>query len=453
MKRPNILWLMTDEQRCDSLGCYGSPWARTPHVDRLANEGCVFDSAITPAPVCLPARTSLLSSQYPAQTGVWYNDPECSSTAPYLLTSFREAGYQTASFGKQHYAEPTEGGAAFATEAGPCLSDHVGYFNYAAGYDESPYGVLKYPGDIYPWIFGGRFPSSAEECAESRVISQAMQWLDTRDPTSPFFLRVSFNGPHTPVTPPAPFGELIPAASITLPAAAESMPPVSPDWLTKELAGCASSDPMTASDIQRMRQCYYGEVVWLDSLFGRLLDWMRERGLLENCIVAYVSDHGTHLGDYGLVQKQTFFEPVVNVPFILSAPGRIKAGARYQTPVGIHSLLPTLMDLAGIEGGAMQCEPSLAGPLRRGHEPTARPIFSELTLQSFAPYIQHRGRLVMVRNGDWKLSACVDPEVHDVVLYDLASDPHERCNRAADTACRDRRETLLNLIAEHLAGA
>lgn len=448
--RPNILWLMTDEQRCDSLGCYGRPWTRTPHLDRLAREGVVFENALTPAPVCLPARTALLTGRYPAQTGVWHNDDAAQTPVASLLPAFRAAGYDTASFGKQHYARGPDS-PAFAVEAGSCLSDHVGYFNYARPADEATHDVVKYRG-IYPWIFAGRFPAPAAETAEARVVTAALHWLEQRDPAAPFFLRLSFNGPHTPVVPPAPFDTLIPPAAVALPADTESLPPGSPAWLTRELARCASSDPLSARDRDRLRQCYYGEVAYLDTQFGRLLDALRARGALDHCLVAFVSDHGTHLGDYGLVQKQTFFEPVVNVPFFFCAPGRIRSGARLRTPVGIHSLLPTLLDLAGISAPASTepLAPSLAPSLRTATEPPAAPIFSELDLQSFAPHLSHRGRLVMVRDGDWKLSACVDPAIHDVTLHNLHRDPHERQNLAADPSCRARRDTLLRLIADRL---
>lgn len=446
---PNILWLMTDEQRCDSLGCYGSPWARTPHLDRLAREGVVFENALTLAPVCMPARTAVLTGRYPAQAGVWHNADAMQTPVESLLPAFRDAGYDTASFGKQHYARGPDS-PAFATEAGPCLSDHVGYFDYARPHDEATHDVVKYRG-VYPWIFGGRFPAPAAETAEARVVDEALHWLAHRDAAAPFFLRLSFNGPHTPVVPPAPFDTLIPPAAITLPAEADSLPENSPRWLTHELARCASSEPLSVRDRDRLRQCYYGEVAYLDTQFGRLLDDLRARGLLDNCLVAFVSDHGTHLGDYGLVQKQTFFEPVVNVPFFFWAPGRIRSGARLRTPVGIHSLLPTLLDLAGVSATA--AAPSLAPSLRAATEPPAAPIFSELDLQSFAPHLSHHGRLVMVRHGDWKLSACVDPAVHDVTLHHLRQDPHERHNLADAPSHRHRRETLLRLIADHLAGA
>src|SRR5262245_46466687 len=103
--RPNVLWLMSDEQRTDSLGCYGSPGASRPNPDRPAGEGVRFVHAITPAPVCVPARSAILTGRYPSALGVWHNAFPAEHSLPELLTErFHQAGYRSASFGKQHYA-------------------------------------------------------------------------------------------------------------------------------------------------------------------------------------------------------------------------------------------------------------------------------------------------------------------------------------------------------------
>ena len=410
----------------------------------------MFEGAVTPAPVCLPARTSVLAGKYPCQTGVWHNNLDLRTPIPNLMVRFRDAGHRTASFGKQHYAGA---GSAFITESGPCLSSHVRYFQYAEQYDEARYDIVKYPGSIYNWIFGGRFPAPTRETAEANVIRKSMHWLDTHQQDTPFFLRVSFNAPHTPVCPPEPFDRIVDPDAITIPNETETLPDASPRWLSRELRKCADATVLSPEQIRRMRQYYYGEVAFLDGLFGQLLDWMRERGLLDNTIVVYLSDHGTHLADFGLVQKQTFFDPVVNVPFIFWCPSQIAAGTRFRIPVETQSLLPTLLELAGLDPPSNGCAPSLASCLLSGQEPERRPAFSEFSLNSFAPHIEHDGRLVMVRDGDWKLSACIDPEIHDVSFHNLKLDPHERTNRANDAACETSRNDLLGLIRQHVEEA
>ena len=441
---PNVLWLMTDEQRTDSLGCYASPWAssspwaRTPNLDRLAREGARFRHAITPAPVCVPARTSIMTARPPHETGVWYNVPPV-GILDLLTTRFADAGYRTASFGKRHYAS-TNGG--FQTEKVFEVNDIVNYYAYADQYDESAHDVVKYPPKPYPWIFGGRYPATPETTVEARATQLALDWLDTVQSDEPFLLRVSFNGPHTPVVPPAPFDTLIDEDAIALPPETESTPRRLPRWLRDGLFPKADASRLTRAQIRKIRRYYYGEVAFLDQLFGRIIDLLERRGVLDDTIVILTSDHGTHLGDYGMVQKQTFFPPSVEVPFLIRYPRTIPSGCVFENPVETLSLLPTALDLAGLEVPDHATHLSLAPALRSGMEPVRRPVFSEFTLGSFE--VNPDDRIVMVRarderrdggNGDeWQLSVCLNGAFHqgdalDGELHNLTADPYQLDNR------------------------
>ncbi len=312
---PNILWLMTDEQRTDSLGAYGSHWAQSPNLDRLMADGVVFQNAYTPAPVCQPARESILTGDYPSQTRVWKNLGFHALERHYLTRAFMEAGYRSATFGKQHYSGTER---AFAFEENGVRSTLVDCYGYAPEYNEEDYGVIKYPGEYAPWVLGGTFPAPAEEKQEFILIDHAIAWLEAQPDDTPFLLRISFSAPHTPVVPPRPFDTRIPEESIKLPVPG-SLPVDSPTWL-KEWAEGSGSHCLSAEEISKARQFYYGEVAFVDQQFGRLLDWMESKGMLENTIIVYVSDHGTHIGDYGLVQKQTMFETVARVPYFFWFP-------------------------------------------------------------------------------------------------------------------------------------
>jgi arylsulfatase A-like enzyme len=440
--RPNILWLMTDEQRTDSLGCYRSPWAVSPAIDRLAAGGCVFTSAATPAPVCMPARLSLLSGRYPSETGVWFNWTRLCDE-PLLTERFPAYGYRTASFGKHHHGSRHP---AFETIGYFGLSEPVSYFAYADRFDESQYDVVKYPGRPYPWIFAGTYPEDESTTVERRCVTSAQEWLSEHPADTPFLLRLSFNGPHTPVVPPAPYDRLIPIDSIGIPHATEPLPDEAPRWI-HDLAAMASSACLSQPMVDRMREAYYGEVAYLDSLIGELLDWMGARGMLDDTYVVFVSDHGTHLGDFGLVQKQTFYEPSVTVPYFLCGPGI--PTQTVATPVETRSMLPTLMELVGIDVPAGVADASLARVVRGDGPAPDRPVFSELTLGTFE--IRHDDRLVMVRSGDWKLSLCLDPAPHDRVLTNLADDPYERKNLAETEP--DVAAHLEHLVHDHIAAA
>jgi choline-sulfatase len=163
-------------------------------------------------------------------------------------------------------------------------------------------------------------------------------------------------------------------------------------------------------------------------------------------VIVFCSDHGTHLGDFGLIQKQTFFDPVVNVPYIFWGPGTVQPRAAVKTPVEVRTLLPTLLDLGGLE---YVRDASLGSVLRGEAEIIPRPVFSELTLGTFE--IRERDRLVMVRDDTWKLTLCLDPEPCDLVLVDLDTDPAERVNRADDPAVSDVRDRLLALALDHVS--
>lgn len=466
--RANVLWVMTDEQRTDSLGCYGSAWARTPTLDRLAAEGVRFETALTPAPICAPARSAILTGRYPSETGIWSNDQaegvagvqadaSMRPAAP-LTGAFAEAGYRTASFGKHHHL--TEPPRAFQTqrddvhqhlaarerrEADLWLSKEVDYLGYAERWDQADFDVVQYPPEPFPWILAGRFPADWSDTAEAQVVAAAKAWLEgaARSP-DPFFLRLSFNGPHTPVAPPAPWDTCVDPGDIAIPGPT-GLPAGSPPWL-RDYAGIAAASRLSGGELDRARQAYYGEVAFLDRLVGGFLDWMGERGLLKNLVIAFCSDHGNHLGDYGLLQKQTFFDPVVNVPYLFWAPGLIDAARVVETPVGIIGLVPTLLDLVGLGAPRGLDGLSLAATLTGGAEPPARPVFSE-----FMPLVEVRpaDRFVLVRDGSWKLSARLGPELDEMLLVDLADDPEERVNRAEDPAARPVRDRLARLIIEH----
>ncbi|NLS79508.1 MAG: sulfatase-like hydrolase/transferase [Chloroflexi bacterium] len=443
--RPNILWLMTDEQRADSLGFLGAPWARTPHLDRLARSGTCFAQAYTPSPVCIPARGCLLTGRAGSSIGVLNNHHILAPDDPQFLTwRLAAAGYQVATFGKQHYACQRR---AFDLEGGQVLGDLVGYYEYKTPVDPQEAGVVRYDGGRSPWLFAGRYPGGADETPEMANVRAAQDWLRGRDPARPFLLRVSFNAPHTPVVTPAPYDTLIDPGDIDLPLDGPQMAYASATH-REYLCDYAGSHRLTPEQIRRARQCYYGQVAFVDHAFGRLLEALGAMGSLENTVIAYVSDHGCHLGDHGFFQKQSFWEASARVPFFLAGPGIESSVVR--TPVSAGSLLPTLLELAGAEPPAGVQYPSLAAACR-GAAVAPAPVFSEV---DYGLWFYRSGeRYVMVRDGRWKLCLYRDPRDprrcagrEDAVLYDLERDPGERENLAAQPAHAETVGRLVGLI-------
>jgi arylsulfatase A-like enzyme len=440
MARPNILWLMTDEQRTDSIGACCSPWARTPNLDRLAEKGTLFTDAYTPSPVCVPARAALLTGRACSPLGLYNNhQPLPDPSAVFLTDRFRDAGYQTASFGKHHYnsARP-----AFETQVQCVLGDRVGYTEFPEDLDAREHGVVQYPGSKryrgFKWLLGGRYPGSVDDLPEARVVGESLDWLSRRDRSRPFFLRLSFNAPHTPVVPPAPWDTLIDPTDVHLPVDDLDSMAGAPGPVGEYLIERSGAHRLTREDIARARQCYYGLVACADALFGRVLEAMRIAGELDNTIIAFVSDHGAHLADHGFFQKCSFFDAAARVPFILKLPGQTR-GRVVRTPVSTGTLLPTLLDLAGLDVPRGTDYRSLAPCLSAGGEPDPEPVVSEID-HGLHGY-RTGERYAMVRIGRWKLWVYRDPGATGPVdpdglgLYDLESDPGERVNRAADPAC------------------
>ena len=445
--RPNILWLMTDEQRADSLGAGGALWASTPNLDRLANGGTRFDSAYSPSPICVPARAIMLTGRAGSSIGVTSNHHWLDAEDPgFLSWLLARNGYQIASVGKHHYLCPRR---AFDAECGVTIGEHVSCTEYLVDVDEEEAGVVRYEaGTVYNWLLGGRYPGSADETPEMFNVNEALSWLQRRDPQRPFFLRVSLNAPHTPVVPPAPFDTLIDPGAIDLPVDYPDTMKETPTVMRDYYHVHAGTGRMNERQIARSRQCYYGMVAFLDHCLGKLIDVLRDSGELDNTIVAFVSDHGAHLGDHGFYQKQSYYEASVRVPLFFCGPG-VATGKVVSIPVSAGSLMPTLLDLAGIEIPAQVEYPSLAETLRTGAEPTARPVFSELDFGIWG--YRDGDRYVMVRDGDWKLAVFRDPlrperfaDTDGLVLFNLAEDPGERHNRSDDPVCA---ETVARLIA------
>ncbi|MBT3377712.1 MAG: sulfatase-like hydrolase/transferase [Lentisphaerae bacterium] len=449
-RRPNILWLMTDEQRTDTMGAYGSPWGQTPNLDRLADEGVRFNAAYTPSPVCISARACLLTGLAASTTGVLSNHHILPDQAPPFLTrEFTRAGYQMASFGKHHYASQRK---AFDLEGGIHVGPKVGCCNYNVEIDPEEYGVVQYEtGAVWEWLFAGRYPGTVEDTPEYQNVQQCLEWLRRRDPNRPFFLRASFLAPHTPVVTPSPYDTMVDPATIGIPMDRPGAIPGVPDVVAEHLQKHAGSHVLTDEQIRRTRQCYYGYMRCTDHCFGVLTEAMRQMGELENTIIAFVSDHGTHLGDHGFYQKQSFYDASARVPFFFSGQG-IAPSATLQTPVNTGSLLPTLMELADLDVPEDTQFASAASAVSTGQEPMAVPVFSEIDYGVWKGY-RIGDRYVMIRDGKWKMGLFRDPTAparlpddDGLLLHDMEADPGERTNLANAPEFSSIRQDLLAKI-------
>lgn len=366
MDQPNILFIMTDEQRGDALGGLPGSVVDTPYLEELRRAGVDFPHAYSACPVCIPARRTLMSGKTPYHHGVLMNYyvPFDSVTFPEVL---KNAGYQTHLCGKLHlYPERKLYGFCSADWSdGPygseCENDYERFLKRNGLFHEAGLGHgLSYNGvAARPWHLDERFHFT-NWCTE-----RALDFLERRDPTVPFFLNVSYHQPHAPCSPPAYYFEKYMDRELPdLPLG---------DW-TGDLPNRQKGKPVNAwrvdiddPALREYRAGYYGCIEHIDHQIGRLL-----YALPENTIIIFTSDHGEMLGDHGWVRKRSPYEGSARIPLFFTFPGEyakkfgITAGTEAEDAVELMDLMPTILELAGVEIPAGIDGMSLLPALRGG---------------------------------------------------------------------------------------
>ena len=446
---PNILLLMTDQQRWDAMGCSGD-WVQTPNLDRIAGEGVLFTNCVTTSPVCIPTRLSLATGLYPHNTGVWNNmNHTMPAETPTWMQAVREAGYRTSLFGKTHL-HPHNGD----------LREREGLMN-AYGLDDvneiggprASANVLSHMTaeweakglwDGYRADYRERFstkpylvrPSTLglENYADVYVGQQAKQYLQNYDRQEPWCCSVSFGGPHEPWDTPEPY------ASMYDP---ETMPPAVPrppvgerprghlDRLMQRM-----NPKFESGEIGRLRANYAGNVTLIDDQIGEILDAIEARGELDNTIIVHTSDHGEMNGDYGLIYKGNFLNGAVRIPLLVRTPDSTNSGSICESPVEWIDIGPTLVESAGGKLVHRQFGKSLCPVLTN----------PEVTHRDFA--ISEIQGEIMLLNQEWKAALNVNGEVY--LLFDVENDPNETENLAGRPEVADVETALRLQILERL---
>lgn len=342
---PNILYIMTDQQRADSLGCYGNPWVKTPNLDALAARGALFNRYFIQSPVCVPSRTSLLTGLYPHQTGILENStakgiwPEGATTYP---EEFAKAGYYTYTCGKAHHPAHKEHWQT--SEKFVWFKDEVMLNKWGAGYDKKEHEVLERPPS--GMIFSGIYPTKVSgRTNTSHLADLAIKELQRlKDSPRPFLLRVSIMAPHTPVLPPRDLFLLHDPQTMEVrrPTAEELQ--ALPKY---ERTSDDYYDKFSDEEIKRLRASYHALVTHVDDQVGRLVQVLKENGQYENTIVVFTSDHGQLNGEHNQYNKRVFYDATTRVPLILAGPG-VAPGQRIERLTEGVDLAPTLFRLSGL---------------------------------------------------------------------------------------------------------
>lgn len=432
-ERPNILLITTDQQRFDTIAALGNRSIYTPHLDWLAQTGIAFTRCYSDCPICMPARVTLMTGLAACRHGLTGNENTKTplaehDTLPGLLT---RSGYQTKSCGKLHF-HPMR--ANYGIESAELPMDYFTEMRRLGKPHSRMHGVGE--NEVTPVL------SSLEErdTLIHWTVDRSLNFLETRDPTRPFFLWTSFAKPHPPFDPLLSYWELYRDIPMDEPALG--------DWTQGEGAGGffppTFMQPHTAFTLsprqqQAMKRAYYASITQIDYNLGLLLARMREMNLLENTWILFTSDHGDMLGDHGMIAKSVFFEGSAHVPMILKPPAAfgehspVMRPGRCDLPVTLADVFPTLLARCAVEHGPVDGR-DLLEILETGEERTL--------------YGTCQDRYYMILEGPWKYTwaALGGKEL----LFDLSKDPYEQHDLAADPACASIREKLARKLASSM---
>ncbi|MFT3965449.1 MAG: choline-sulfatase [Sphingobium sp.] len=421
-KKLNFLILMADQMAASALPFLGRSPVKAPNLSRLAEGGVLFRSAYCNSPLCAPSRFSMLSGQLPSRIGAHDNACEFPADTPTIAHHLRAGGYRTILSGKMHFVGPDQ---LHGFEERLTTDIYPADFGWTPDWSDFETRPTWYHSMDSVLTAGPTVRTNQIDFDEEVVFTARRKLFDLARRADgderPFFLVASLTHPHDPFAIHQRYWDLYADADIELPRV--SIPPERQDPHSLRLRHVCGNDldPVTEEQVRAARRAYYGAISFVDHQVGLMLDSLEEGGLAEDTVVILCGDHGEMLGERGLWYKMNFFEGGSRVPLIVSAPGRF-APSEVQESVSLVDLLPTLLDLAGLEPGdagpldGRSLVPHLSGGA--GHDEVIGEYLGE---GAIAP-------IVMIRRGPWKfIHSPADPDQ----LYKLDADPDELANLAA----------------------
>lgn len=468
-KRPNILFIMTDQQRWDCIGANGNNIIQTPHIDALAKKSANFTHFFVNSPVCVPSRASFFTGRYPHAHKNRVNYTLLSETERLLPSYLQEAGYTTALVGKTHLyynfpPTPTEaqrtGFDIVELHDGVSKTDkHSAYAKWYKENDPKPQTYYRataqsqlkkgeqLPKGMNPYraLIKAQYSDTAWTGLKTREYIEQFKNTD-----EPFFIFTSFWKPHSPFEVHEPYDSMYSDIDIPLPKAEtlESIQLLPPPLQELILRGRPPVYSMDRDNLQWIYRSYYGTVTHIDDEVGHILKTLEKTGQAENTIVIFTSDHGDQLLEHGMMGKNAFFESSIRVPFMLHYPGKTQSG-QYNELIESVDLLPTLFEWLNLPEPHHNQGQSLA-PLisntKREYQPRdavfAENIIPEVITTGYLDFDFTKGKGIkntrhpdakMVRTRRWKYNHYPDGYAE---LYDLQSDPNEEHNLAGNPKYR-----------------
>lgn len=436
MKKPNLLFITTDQQRFDTIQALGNNHIYTPHLNWLVDRGIAFTRCYSDSPICMPSRATMMTGRYGYSQGLVDNRHDIhplkeNPTLPGILTAH---GYQTRAQGKMHFS-PMRANSGFEHMELP-----MEYYRERRLYPQG--GLPKEHGvgenEVEPVI------STVDELHSLThwTVRRSIEFLETRDDTRPFFLWTSFTKPHPPFDPCANYWSLYQNAEIPAPIHGDWSEDIEkmPQGLLESSYTLSNMYRLSPQQVKNVRRAYYACITQIDYSLGLLFARMRELGLLENTWIIFTSDHGDMLGDHHMGGKSVFLEGSAHVPMIVCPPEGIEvpglpAGSRYNGLAVVADLMPTFLNLAGAEVPGDVDGIDLLEQARSLS--SDRIVFGDCCDKYYA-VINQRFKYMWCRAGGAEQ------------LFDLKNDPMEQNELVAGGMHVEVVQSMRRLLAEHL---
>lgn len=432
--KPNILIIQADQLAAKYLGAYGNSLASTPHIDALAANGTVFESAYTNFPLCAPSRFSMMSGQLASDIAAYDNGAEFPASIPTFNHYLRNLDYQTCLVGKMHFVGADQ---LHGFEQRLTTDIYPADFGWTGDWTEVR---MKFGNDAITFTNAGVCLRNVQMEYDDEVCHRARRKLydlARRNDERPFMLFASFTHPHDPFQCRQEHWDRYRHDDIDMPLVDTAQTDMDP-YSQRLIAQYGLTDnPPTEEQVRIARHAYYGSISYVDDIVGELMAVLRETGLDKNTVVMLTTDHGEMLGEHGLWYKKVFFEAACRIPLIIAHPDA--DGRRIDANVSLVDLLPTLVDLAGDNALDTLVEPVAGGSL-------VDMVTGSTTTREQSVYAENLAEgattaLLMVKQDQFKyIYSAVDPDQ----LFDLANDPNEQVNQAENP---EYAETAAQMLA------
>jgi arylsulfatase len=432
-RRPNVLFLMTDEHRADCVG-YVNPVVRAPNLDALARDGVAFTNAYSTSPSCVPARAAIYTGQYPSQCGAPTYITYLPRTATTFMERLRKSGYHTAAIGKQHFGKSgVEHGYDYEDLVdGESVNREDSYWRYLHDAGMTPKDMRAPAGK-----FASRWKADPRFHIDDYVGERGLQYLRDKCPVDkPWFLTVSFHGPHQPFdglglpTEKQYDGITMPKPATTA-ADLKDKPPHFADLASR-------NGGLRPEEIDNIRRSYLSKITFIDGKIGKIVAALKARGEYDNTLIVFTADHGDYMGEFGMVYKAQYLsEALMRIPMLAKPPVAGFQSRREDAFVQNFDIAATSLTAAGVAIPVDMTSRDLS-PFWTGKGEAARRKFCFMDAQGIQG----------VRDNRWKLVHYRDREYGE--LYDLANDPAEKRNLWNDPRAVAEKTRLTNVLLDHI---